>query len=455
MKIKNRLSLQFTAIVATMLALIFSAIYWITETNRRQDFYARVKDRALTVAEIFLAQDNLSKEKFREVQKKYPLRLPEEIVRVYDSGNNSVFTRDTSRHWSDGVISQVRRDRYLEYKEGYRQDVGIYYIDNSGNFVVLASATDDYGYARQRELLLALLAIFVITMIILFMAGRLFAEIALRPIIHVNQQVKNIQASDLSQRVDEGNGKDEISELAINFNSLLQRLQEAFQIQSSFVTNASHELRTPVTSIIGEIEVTLRMRREIHEYQRSLQSILAEAEKLKEITDDLMELAQANFNMDLLVNAPFRVDELFWDIRQDWLKKYPGGKLEFNMGDLPEDEGRLILNGSRQLLEIALNNVLRNARKFSDQGVVTCELSVAEKNVLITVTDQGIGIPPEDIQHIFQPFYRGQNARNYSGYGIGLSLSRRIVVLHQGTILAESQLGKGSKFVITLPVRTA
>ncbi|HUX84905.1 MAG TPA: sensor histidine kinase, partial [Chitinophagaceae bacterium] len=112
----------------------------------------------------------------------------------------------------------------------------------------------------------------------------------------------------------------------------------------------------------------------------------------------------------------------------------------------------LLVTGNRQLLEIALDNIVRNAFKFSDDQTVTCTLQVQANSVTITVRDQGIGISQEDLNHIFQPFYRGENARTYSGYGIGLSLADRIIALHKGKIQVTSGLGKGSVFQITLPV---
>lgn len=451
MKIKNRLSLQFTAIVATMMAVVFSVLFWITEESRKTDFYARVKDRALTTAEIFLAQDNLTKEKFREVQKKYPQQLPDEIVRLYDSLGNYAFIKDITPYWTKDIVNKVRQDKYLEYQHGDRQTVGIYYMDNSGNFVVLASAVDDYGFTRQRELLLVLIAIFVITLFIMFMTGRIFAEVALSPINRVNLQVKNIQASNLNQRVDEGNGKDEISALAINFNNLLGRLQEAFEIQSSFVTNASHELRTPVTSIIGEIEVTLGKVREREDYQKSMQSILTEAERLKEITDNLLELAQVNFSITRLSSSPVRIDELLWDLRAEWMKKTEDSKLDLKFDDLPDDENKLVVNGNKQLLDMAISNILKNAFKFSGNEKVVCSLTQADHLITLSIADRGIGISEDDIPHIFQPFYRGNNARVYSGYGIGLSLTEKIIHIHHGTILVKSRIGEGAEFLVSLP----
>ena len=451
MKIKNRLSLQFTFIFACILALAFGVLFWIARENRKIDFYSRLNDRALTTAELFLAQDNLTKEKFKEVQKKYPQQLPHEIVGIYNEKDQSVFIPNTKKYWSTQIINQVRSSGHLSYQSGKKQVVGIYYIDNSGNFVVLASAIDDYGLSKINQLLWILGALFISTLIVVFFLSRLFAQIALRPISRVILEVKSISASNLNQRVGEGNGKDEISELAIHFNNLLEHLEKAFEMQRSFVSNASHELRTPITSIIGEIEVTLSKEREVMDYQKSLHSIFSEAERLKDITDSLLDLAQANFDISQVSNSNLRIDDLLWELRDDWKNKLDHFQLELQFNGLPTDESQLVIRGNKPLLSIAINNVLNNAFKFSNNKKVICRLEHKEKEIYIYIEDQGIGISEKSMQHIFQPFFRAENAREFSGYGIGLSFTEKIISLHRGKIFVDSKLYNGTTFLIILP----
>src|ERR1700730_8913842 len=183
MKIRDRLSLQFTIISAILLLAVLTGIYVLTAQHFKNSFHDRLLDRAITNAELFLAQDNLSEEKFRDVQRKFPQSLPEEIVRIYNDSNKSVFIKDNSYQWPKSIIVQVRRQKLIYYASDKTQTVGIYYIDNSGNFTVLVSAIDTDGLRQMTQLFWVMFIPFFISVFILFFAGRLFARIALFPII--------------------------------------------------------------------------------------------------------------------------------------------------------------------------------------------------------------------------------------------------------------------------------
>src|SRR5580692_2716259 len=202
MKIRDRLSLQFAILSAVLLFLVLAAIYGLFWNNRQQDFYTHLLDRAITNAELYLAQDNLSAEKFREVQRKYPQSLPEEIVHIYNDKDQSVFIKDSTDQWPKSTIDRVRQERSIDYSKGTRQTVGIFYRDNSGDFVILASAVDKDGFAKLQQLLGIMIIGFMISVGILFFAGRLFARVALSPIIKVINDVRIIRSSSLNKRLE-------------------------------------------------------------------------------------------------------------------------------------------------------------------------------------------------------------------------------------------------------------
>ena len=452
MKIRDRLSLQFTLTFAILLFLVLAIIYITTEKNRKTDFFERLHDRALTTAELFLAQDNLSEERFRDVQKKYPLYLPDEVVRIYNDNYDPVFIYQNSFQWPKKIVDDVKRKRDIHYVDGKTQVSGIYYNDNSGNYVVLISAVDNYGYKRMHDLAWAMAFTFFISVVVMFFMGRLFARIALSPITKVINEVKIIRATSLDKRLKAKESKDEINELVVTFNNLLEHLDQSFEAQRSFVTNSSHELRTPITSIIGDIEVTLLSDREKEEYKMTLQRVLTETEKLNELINSLFELAQANIDVNDF--EEIRLDELIWQVKDEWSNKIPGSNIELTY-NLPADTRKYTINGNRYLLFIALGNVVKNALKFSNNKVVKCSIYSQMDSIVISVKDTGIGISQEDRQKIFQPFYRGANTTGYAGLGIGLSLSEKIFRLHDMTINVNAEYTDGTEFLISAPMKTS
>jgi signal transduction histidine kinase len=445
MKIRDRLSYQFTFISAVLLLLVLSGIWLLTLQYRKSAFRDRLIERAITKAELFLAKDNLSEEKFRDVQKKYAQSLQDEVVQIYDDNYQSVFIKDTSRTWPPAIIDQVRKQKLIYYTEGNKQIVGLYYMDNSGNFTVLASATDHYGQQEMKQLFWVMLFAFLISVCILFFWGRLFARSALSPIAKVISDVKFIRSASLHKRLQIEGEKDEIDELAVTFNNMLEHLEQSFNAQRSFIAHASHELRTPVTSIIGDIEVTLSHEREKSEYKETLAKALSESERLNELINNLFDLVEAN--IDTSEFQEVRLDELLWQVKDEWSTKIPDSKIELKY-DLPAENSKYKIQGNSYLLMIALGNMVKNAIKFSNNELVECSLFIQHEIPVISIKDKGIGIDATELEKIFQPFYRGANAFGYNGFGIGLSLSEKILRLHNARIQVKSELNKGTEFLI-------
>jgi signal transduction histidine kinase len=433
-------------ISAFLLLAVLTGIFILTLQHIKNDFHDRLLERAITNAELFLAQDNLSAEKFRDVQKKFPQSLPEEIVRIYNDSNKSVFIKDSSNQWPQSVIDEVRQQKFIYYTQGKKQTAGIYYVDNSGNFTVLVSAINTYGLKQMQQLFWVMFFAFFISVFILFFAGRLFARIALSPIVKVIDDVKFIRSTSLDKRLQTKAGKDEINELAVTFNSLLEHLEQSFEAQSSFVAHASHELRTPVTSIIGGIEVTLSQNRSTEEYKKALQEVLSESGKLNDLLNNLFELTQSNIDITGFQNV--RLDELLWQVKDEWSNRINDSKIELEYS-LPEDPKKYTIQGNDYLLYVALGTIVKNAIKFSDNNTVRCRLFVQNSTPIISIKDTGIGISQQDIQKIFQPFYRGGNTIGYAGFGIGLSLADKIFRLHNAHISVNSELNRGTEFLIS------
>ncbi|MGZ3754726.1 MAG: ATP-binding protein [Mucilaginibacter sp.] len=448
MKIKNRLALYFALISAVTLVIALIIVFIAFNSLVRSDFYNRLNDRAKVVSQLYFKADEISSDSLGNVRKRFLRQLPGEIVRIYDDKNQAAIIEDKQQYWSGQIINTVRKRREFSFTEGDRQTVGIYVKDNQGNFVILVSAIDIQGNKRLDDLIEIMIVLLFSIIAVLFFIGRWFAKKALEPIDSVVKQMQMVRASNLSLRVDEGNGKDEISTLAQNFNSLLKHLENAFELQQSFVTNASHELRTPVTSIIGEIEVALHKSRTPDEYQLILKSILGDSERLKETITGLLELAQVDMNYTQAILSPVAIDELIWELNEYWTKRIGKGHFHVDVLNLPDDPDKLQIAANKALLTIALNNIIGNAFKFSNNAPVLCSLYADEQKISVKITDHGVGIPHQEQEKIFQSFYRGTNVKGYSGNGIGLYVTGKIIELFNGNIILESTSAQGTSIVI-------
>src|ERR1700739_1913227 len=457
MQIRNKLTIRFTLIVATILVVFSAIIYYLYSDFRKQEFYSRLRDKALTTVKLYSKDvKEIDPALLHIIDKNSIDNLPDEDINIYDVNGHEVYDNphdDVLRVLPVNILNKVIINKEILYKEGNNECIGIYFRGQfNDQLIIIASGYDKYGYEKLNFLKEILIISCILTIGVIGFAGYFFSKQAFKPITDVVQQVQNINASNLNYRVNAGAGKDEIARLANTFNEMLNRIEEAFEIQRSFVSNASHELRTPLTAIKGQLEVALINKRAADEYKSVLSSVLEDMKDLNRLTNGLLELTQANMDMSSLNLQPIRIDEVLWLAKSDLQKRNPEYMATVKVLDFPEDENRLLVYGN-QLLRAALLNVMDNACKFSPDKHVYISFQVKLDTVVLTFIDKGIGISKEDMARIYQPFYRGTNAKSYSGHGLGLSLTKKIIELHKGEIVhIESVLDKGTTVIIMFPI---
>ena len=454
MNIRLKLTIRFAVIVASILSLFSIAVYVLSEDYRREDFFTRLESRAITTARLLVSVQEISTDLLKIIDKNSIYALIQEQILIYDSADNLIYsTIDASNVVTDyEILNRVRRDWKLEFTENDREAVGLRYSDVSGEYVVIASAFDKYGRNKLSNLRNVLAIGFIIGLGIIFLAGNIFAGQVLMPLAKINADISTITAGNLSQRIDEGNGRDEIARLGINFNQMLERLESAFDVQQQFVSNASHELRTPLAAMRGQLQTVLDKDRASGEYRQVLQSIFEDTDALVQLTNGLLNLAQSGVDRQKSYFVPVRVDEVLYSAQQELGKNHKKYQFQINYQNLPDDETALTVMGNEQMLRTVFLNLMDNACKFSPNHTVITRIDFPPKSVKIQFHDQGIGILPDEQTKIFQPFIRGSNVEpGMKGYGIGLPLCQRIIQLHGGQISVESTPGKGSIFQVLLP----
>lgn len=450
MKIKDRLALYFTLTSTLTLLIVLFAIYFTFLKFMESDFFDRLTDRTMVTAKLYLEADEISSASLEKARSQYLETLNGERIRIYNAENRPVFIGDDERYWSTSVIEKVRKSKKLKFKDGASQVVGIFYKDNQGDFVIIASATDQSTFYRVEKLRKVMILVFVVIFIGLLLSARWIAKRTLRPLELFMNEVKQIKSNNLHFRVQEGTNKDEITLLAANFNKLMEHLEQAFVLQKTFIANASHELRTPVTSMMIGAEIVLSQERTKEEYKRALASLMEDAEKMDSIITELVSLARADVEYGSSRLKDVNVKDLLKSIAEEWRNTagFPGF-LKLVQADVVDADFNVQANAT--LLKIAINNIVSNAFKFSDHADVTCTLKSDSDAVIIEVEDTGPGIKEEDQLRIFEPFYSAAKKPEHAGTGMGLFMARKIVHLFRGTLSLRSSEGRGSTFSIRLP----
>lgn len=452
MTIRTRLTLMFSSIVVTLLVLFCTLLYLEEALHRQTVFTNRLKHEGITSAEALLGNEKFSPQLLKLLDKNQMTVLDKEEIVIFDLNKKIVYESGTDyfdipKNRLDEVIQNG--DIYWRVDQG--EILGFRYQLGKTQVLIFSSAVDVYGLSKQRNLAIMLVAGCLLTTLVVFIAGWIFAGRALQPINRIIKQIDTITASNLDLRLDEGNRTDEIAQLSLRFNQMLERLQKAFRLQKSFVAHASHELRTPLTAITGQIQVSLLADDSPEELKAMIQSVLEDVQQLNKLANGLLDIASMDSNQIPLKYNLVNLTELLWNVRQELTEKKPEYEvllfLEQEKDIMPE------LYAHEALLYTALINLIENGAKFSDNKSVSVKIECVDNGARISIQNTGKVIPEKEIQEIFEPFKRGSNARNTPGHGVGLSLVKKIVELHLGQIQVESSENQGTTFVVSLPYR--
>lgn len=457
MNIRTKLTLRFILITALILLLASVFIYVFSADYREEEFYTRLQNKANNTATLLIEVDEVDIDLLHRLERDNPVSLPNEKITIYNYRDSLLFTTDETGviKITKELLDQIRLDEDVRFEQDDYEVLGFLFKGEYDRFVVVAAATDIYGFKKLKNLLYILLSVFAVSIVAVSITGWLYAGKALQPIAKVIQQVDEISISSLNLRVDEGNGQDEIARLAQTFNSMLTRLESSFLTQKNFIANASHELRTPLTAVTGQIEVTLLNTRSPEEYKTVLNSVLDDIKNLNRLSNRLLVLAQTSSGEREKKMLPIRIDELIWQAKEDLTKLHPAFSVNIDLDESLDDESKLTILGDEQLMKTALSNIIENGCKYSKDQTTSVFIEPSRVGLTLQFKDKGIGIPPDDIQNIFDPFYRGGNTKNIKGHGIGLSMVKGILKLHRGNIQLTSQEGVGTVVSVSLPTVSA
>lgn len=452
MKIQYRIALIFTILTIGMVVMISITQYYLANQNAFEDFYKRLEIRAIVVAKARYGSGTDDKDTYRQIRQEFLEKLPHEKEYFLPEATMRDSVGIDGTTFSVAFLNEVSANGTARYKDHDIFYYGYLYSDTHTRAVIVISARNDFLAYYLNNLLRILLISIVIAAVLSILIGFWFSGIILRPVRAITQKMQAITGSQLHLRLPVDNGTDEISNLAATFNNMLDRLEATFETQKNFVSNASHELNTPLTTIIGESEYALSKPRDVESYTNSLSVILCEAERLKKITNSLLRLAQTGYNGKSQDLEDLRLDEIIYSVKETVDNIIPENHAYINLSLMPEDQAKLIIKGNQQLLELALVNIVINGCKYSMNAPVPITIAATHAKVIIMIEDQGIGIPADEIAYIYEPFFRASNTLKFNGYGIGLPLSRNIIRMHNGTLDVSSKENEGTTIKITLPL---
>lgn len=454
MNIKSRLTLLFTMLVGSIMALFCLSIYYFYDQYREKQFYSFLNERAQTIAQLVEASQDISKADIEKIEKENNSIFLNEEITIYDGADSLIFTGGNEKFTlSKTILTEARAGREIRTKHDKKEAIIIRHVlqDHRKPWVVMAVANDVPGMNQLKRLREILVIGWLLSLILVGVAGWQFANDAIKPVSDIISQVNNISAGNLHEKVTVGREKDELAALAQTFNQMLGRLEIAFIAQKNFVSHASHELRTPLALIMSEAELSLMKERANEEYKVALKGIWSEAKEMNELVSRLLELARTEEHAFRVTFSKIRVDEVLWQAKASVQQKNPGYEVHIHYDKIPEDEEQLKRYGDESLLKTAFMNLMDNACKYSNNKTVNVFLKIQKDLIQVDFKDVGVGIASDELPYIFDTFYRSATTISKAGYGIGLALTKRIINMQGASIEVESVLGSGTTFILKFP----
>ena len=399
MKTGNKIALFYTAITIGIISMVTVVFYFVATDYISRLYYSYLTEKAYATAQKHWEKDELDEEDYARIQQHYEETLPVAAEILLNADSIAEAHSVLSRYLTDEKIASLYAGNVVRFHEGKELGAAVYYPDNEGNFIVLVVSSNQYGGDIQHRIGWLLLGMLVISAVLVYFVGRLYAT------------------------------------------RMVDRIDAAYQSEKSFISNASHELNNPLTAIQGECEISLLKERTSAEYQAALGRIASETKRIILLMKNLLFLSHGD--KEILKNARETV------LLADFLMQFVGNRVRFTT-----DHFAFAIEANPHLLKIAIGNILNNACKYSDKDV---EISLFEKEGrrVVEIRDQGIGIPQEEVELIFQSFYRASNTRSYKGQGIGLSLSLKIISTYGGQMGIHSEEGHFTTVSITFPLSLA
>jgi signal transduction histidine kinase len=452
MNIRTKLTVIFFVLVIIVVSVISLSIYYFSSEYREKDFNRRLKNRAINTAKLLTRFEEVNASLLQRMERENPANLPQQYVAIYGKANQVLYRsqKKSAIPIDSALLSRVRQENQVYYHYNEFEVLGFIFNDKENQFIIFAAASDINGRDALRNLRDILLGIFAMSVIIVSLLGWVFSGKVLSPIARIVNEVDSITAANLELRLDEGNKKDELSKLAQTFNKMLTRLQRAFFAQKNFIANASHEIKTPITVITGEIEVALLQRRSVDYYINLLKSVLVGIKGMNQLSTQLLLLAQTSADTPEKQFSSIRIDDILWSVKEELSKANADYTIDIEF-DMAISDQTLSTVGDAELLKVVMLNLMENGCKYSDDNKVSVVLATGKDEITIRFVNKGAGIHRDDFDKIFEPFYRGRRSRKMKGFGIGLPLAKRIMELHKGKILVSSIPNDTTTFTMVFP----
>ncbi len=453
MNLRLRFVLIHTLLVSSILVISIFIIYIIYNNTRNDDFTKRLWSEAILSYKGINNNFIVNNSEQDLLENNPPGTFTDMQVVIIDHTGKTIYKKPVYLQYDPDVLilSNIKINHQYSFREDRYACFGLY-INDTGDYVIVR-ANDKYGLARMAKLRIIMFLVGIGTALVAALFSFFYIMKTTKPLVQLSLQMRKISENNLKERFYIGNGnikKNELMQISANFNGMLERLEKAFDMQKSFTHHASHELRTPLASMLAQTEMALRKNLTLEEAKEVLNSLKEDQQELIELTNSLLLLSQYE-KISYSSDWPMvRIDELLYDTISMVKRMFPNISVSLEFLQMPDSEISLSISGNYTLLRSAFRNLIKNAFQYSDDKIVSIAIKADEKTIDIYFENRGKTLNLKDKDRLFIPFFRGENAIRKRGFGLGLSIVKRIVQLHQGTITYDIVQEKINRFTVSL-----
>jgi signal transduction histidine kinase len=451
---KNRIAFNYILSTAILISVVFFVIYQIIDhsvnTHINEDIMDEVSKHLEEIEidpnETYLIQVDEWREREHNTVNVNPV-----FVQFFDINNQLIDKSPNLKGLQLKMYSTSLNNKFIDTylnKKPIRQiQVPLLNKNKVIGYLFIAMSLDD-ATMILKNLQDTLLIAFPLILLVLFLIARLIAGRSIKPVTLITETSSRITKDNLKERIVLPQNKDELYVLSKTINDLLDRIESAVEREKQFTSDASHELRTPLTVLKGTLEVLIRKPRTQAEYEDKIKYGISEVNRLNNLVDQLLLLARFENQIQSLKTEKVYLNALILDILTRYSLKMNAKKISINHPFSKE----YYVESDNYLVSIIISNIISNAIKYSNEnGVISITLSQNETDTICTISDNGIGIPKEDLDKIFNPFYRSNptNHPDIKGSGLGLSIVKRLAELLGIQFEIQSEVNKGTSVVLS------
>ena len=434
--LKLKLAWGYTLVFTLLTAFSFVMVYVISEEYRQEEFYQRLKDKMYTTFKILTEVDQIDHDLLRIFDRTTINSLYDEKILIFDATGTLMYTSidDTKISYPRNLLNKLmKEDVEMHLKDGEYEILALEFKHNNKVYFGLAQANDKFGKSKVDFLRNLLIITFIIATALIALASFTLSKTIIYPITKLAKDIEDITPDNLSMRVEQVQTKDELGILTSKFNELLTRVEGAFKFQNNFIHHVSHELKTPLTIMMTNVESAIGNDNK-DAVAQSLQFQKDGLMELAQIINAMLDISRAESGSDRLLTEKIRVDELLFECIEEIGYINPEKQIEFLMDESITNSEVLTVKGNSRMLKMVFFNLIKNAINYSSKEPPVIHLKTDNKNAYISFQNDGEVLNTEDRGLMFTHIFRGQNSRNTKGFGLGLFLVQRIVSLHNGHI---------------------